>query len=100
MKEQHDLLIFTGADFSLTFTLTDGEGIIQSLVGKTIQAQLREAPQSADYLDFTCTHTGAGGTITISLTHEQTANISYTKGVYDIKWVKAISALPGLRKNY
>lgn len=84
MKQQHDILIKNGEDFKLTFTWMDAEKQPISLAGKYVYAQLRENPDSPEYYDFICEHNGVGGEITIRLVHEQTSEISYTNGYYDV----------------
>ncbi len=97
--KQHDIVFKTGEDFSLSFTWLDGEGNKKSLVNKTVYAQLRESPESGDYFDFICSHTGAGGEITLSLTHEQTSEISFSKGVYDVFVSDGTTDIPILSGN-
>ena len=82
-ENKYNITIETGADFVLPF-LWETNGIPKDLTGTRIEAQLREYPEAVDVIDFTCSHNGEGGTITITLPNEVTKAIAYTYGVYDV----------------
>ena len=82
---KYDILIETGTDFVLPFTVRDNNGNPVDLTGAQVEAHLREYAESPDYYEFSCIHNGSGGRITITLPHETTSQISYSYGVYDVK---------------
>ena len=82
--EQYDIEINCGADFSLSFTLRDDNGQTINLTGATVDAKLKEFPESVDYIPFTAYHNSAGGKVTLIMSHESTNNIGYTYGVYQV----------------
>lgn len=82
--KQVDITIEAGADFQMLFIVRDESGNLVNLTGSTVEAQLREYAEASDYLQFTATHNGSGGKVSISMPHEDTAVIPYTAGVYDV----------------
>ena len=83
-SNKYDIEIECGADFALSFVIRDDGGSLVNLADAVITAQLREYAEAQDYIDFTAVHNSAGGKITLTMAHEDTANISYTQGVYDV----------------
>ena len=79
-----NIIIETNADFIMSITLRDDNGQIISLAGATVEAQLRQFAEASDSIPFSVTHNGAGGRIRMAMVHEQTAEIGYSQGVYDI----------------
>ena len=79
-----DITIECGATFNMYFTVRDDSNSLVDLTGSTVEAQLREYAEANDYLEFTATHNGAGGRVTITMPFEDTAAIPYTAGVYDV----------------
>lgn len=82
--KQVNILMECGADFTMGIVIRDDSNSLVDLTGYTVTAQLREYAEAQDYFEFTATHNNAGGRITISMPHEDTAQISYTSGVYDV----------------
>ena len=82
--KQVNIIMEQGASFWMSFTVRDDDDNLVSLVGTTVVAQLREYAEASDYIQFTATHNGSGGRVTITMPHEETANIPYTSGVYDV----------------
>lgn len=82
--KQLDIIIECGADFSLYFLVRDSENALVDLTGAVVSAHLREYAEAQDYFAFTATHNGAGGKVTLTMPHEDTAEIGYTRGVYDV----------------
>ena len=80
-----DIVLETGIDFRMPFTLYDNNGNIIDLSGATVDAQLRQYEESTDYFPFEVTHNGKGGRILMSMSHDLTAKIPYTTGVYDVR---------------
>ena len=87
MKEvnKHNITIECGADFEMSFVWLDDDGAPHDLTDAMVTAQLRETSHSPDAYDFTCSHTGEEGEITIAMSHDTTSEIAYSYGVYDIK---------------
>lgn len=84
MSLQHDITIECGADFFLSFLVRDGTNALVDLTGAVIEAHLREYSEASDYFAFTAVHNNGGGRITLTMPHEDTAEIGYTSGVYDV----------------
>lgn len=84
ITRNYDITIESGEDFLLTLWTSDDEGNPIDLTGATISAQLREYPEAAEYKQFTIEHNGEGGVILLTMPHEDTADIAYTSGVYDV----------------
>ena len=82
---KYNILIETGTDFALPFTVYDDNDMPMDLTDARIEAHLREFEASPDYFEFSCISNGAGGRITITLPHETTSQIPYSYGVYDVK---------------
>ena len=82
--KQVNITIEAGADFQMFFTVRDDSDRLIDLTGATVEAQLREYAEASDYLEFTATHNGAGGRVSIYMAHEDTAAIPYSAGVYDV----------------
>jgi len=85
MADKYNILIESGSDFALPFTWKDDNGEPYNLTNAIVTANLREYAEAYDYFEFTCTHNGTGGRITITLPHETTSQIPFTYGVYDVK---------------
>lgn len=81
---EYDITIKSGAEFVFTFRVKTEDGEPEDLTGKTVRAQLRATAHGYEAFDFTCTHSGAGGTVTISMSHDQTSRIMFMHGVYDV----------------
>lgn len=79
-----NIVIEKGADFYMSFRVTDDEDNVVDLTGATVTAHLREYAEADEYIAFTTTHNGAGGKVTLTMPHEDTAQIGYTQGVYDV----------------
>ena len=81
---QLNILLETGADFILPYTIYDDDDNPIDLTGATVRAYLRESAAAPDYYEFLCRHNDAGGRITITMPHETTSEITFTSGVYDV----------------
>ena len=80
-----DIEMKTGRDFVMSFTMYDDNNNVTDLSGSTVEANLRQESKSFDFFPFTMTHNGAGGRVKMAMSHEMTAEIPYSKGVYDVK---------------
>ena len=81
----YDVQIDPGGDFRLSFTCYGEDDKPEDLTGAIVTGQLRQYPTGSRFLDFSCTHNGAGGQITADLPSEATAQITYDIGWYQIK---------------
>lgn len=106
-----NIVIETNADFIMAMTLRDDNDEIISLAGASVSAQVRQFAEASTSIPFTVTHNGAGGRIRMSLTYEQTSQIAYSQGVYDVnvtysngQTVKVIEGdvivVPGVTRPY
>lgn len=77
-----DITIKAGSDYKVDFSYEEDDGTVISVVGWGVEAQLREFPEAFDKHDFVCTADADGFHLTMS--HEETAKIGYTRGVYDV----------------
>lgn len=86
--QKFDIVMKAGADFHLAFTIKDSDGTPLNLVGATVIAHLREYPEAKDAFEFTATHNGEGGKISLSMPYNVTSGIWFTKGCYDVYTVQ------------
>lgn len=79
-----------GSDWSFTFDI-DVDGEVVSLVGATVQAQVRQQMErtSTKLLDMATSVNLQTNEITISLTDVQTAGMTRTVGFYDVLVIDA-----------
>ena len=77
-----NLIIHQGADFNLPIALMDENGDAVDLTGATVEAQVREFPESKDYHDFQ--YSIEGNRIELSMPHEDTSKICFSYGAYDV----------------
>jgi hypothetical protein len=84
--------ITQGATFSNTFLYKNEDGTPIDLTGYTAKGQIRakEDPEATLYADFTCAVDGPGGSLTISLTADETSAIP-ASGFYDVFLVQGAS---------
>jgi hypothetical protein len=83
MATKANLLIDQGSDFSTTITITDDEGLPVDLSEYTGAAQMRKHYTSAISYNFNVAVGSGDGTVTLSMTYAQTANIASGRYVYD-----------------
>ena len=77
-----DITIKAGANYAVDFVYEEDDGTPVSVEGWTAEAQLREFPEARDKHDFVCTADADGFHLTMS--HDETSKIGYTRGVYDV----------------
>jgi len=79
------LIIEKGTYFEATFTLFDPDQSTAVLSGLTTSyARIRKHPEATAYEEFSKTITTGTGTIRLSLTGEQTANLSAGRNYFDV----------------
>lgn len=83
MAIKANLIMDQGADFSTTINLTDDNGDIQVLTGYTGAAEMRKHYTSSVSYDFVVVVVPSLGTVTLTMTANNTANISAGRYVYD-----------------
>ena len=79
-----NITIECGADFLLAFVVRNSADALVDLSGATVTAQVREYAEAVDYYQMTAVHNGQGGKVTLGMTYEDTAAISFSRGVYDV----------------
>ena len=85
------------ADHSIPIVFKDGNNNPINLTGFTVAAQVWEETRTTKYADFTTTYTDrAAGSISITLTDEQTATFAPNTLAYDVLLVDG----NGLRDYY
>lgn len=82
--KQCNIEIDCGADFAMSFTVTDDAGNVVDLTGATVTAKLREDKSKPEYVEITATHNTTGGVISLGIARTTTATIPYRAGVYDV----------------
>ena len=86
MTNSEDILfnitIYHGEDYRLDLSLLNDEEEPVSFSGWTVEATLREFPESHDGIDFYAIANGNG--VNLMLSNTQTASIGYSHGRYDI----------------
>lgn len=80
-----ELFLEQGADFNTTITLDDVSGAPMNLVHYTASSQMRKSYYSSNAsATFSIETGGSQGTITMSMTSANTANIYAGRYVYDV----------------
>ena len=85
VAEITNIVIEKGTDFDATFNLFDPDQSASVLIGlTTTYASIRKHPTAASYEEFGKTITSGNGTIKLSLTPEQTANLTPGRNYFDV----------------
>jgi len=85
MATKANLVIDQGATYEVTLDLTDENGDILNLNGYSANSQLRKWYTSTNSTAFSTSINAAAGTITLSLSATQTANLTAGRYVYDVE---------------
>jgi len=86
MASKANLVIDQGATFSTDLTLEDDNGDLISLVGYTANSQIRKWYTSSNAAaTFTTSINTTSAVITLSLTANQTGNLTSGRYVYDVE---------------
>jgi len=86
MASKANLVIDQGATFSTDLTLQDDNGDLISLVGYTANSQIRKWYTSSNAsATFTTSINTTSAVITLSLTANQTGNLTSGRYVYDVE---------------
>jgi len=79
------IVIEKGTDFEVTFSLFDPDNSASVLSGlTTTYASIRKFPESTSYEEFGKTITAGTGTIKLTLTATQTANLKAGRNYFDV----------------
>lgn len=85
VAEINNIVIEKGTDFDATFSLFDPDQSASVLSGlTTTYASIRKYPESTDGEEFSKTITASTGTIQLSLTSTQTANLKAGRNYFDV----------------
>lgn len=85
VAEVTNVVIEKGTYFEATFNLFDPDSSSAVLTGlSTTYARIRKHPTSATYEEFSKSITAGTGTIQLSLTAEQTANLVPGRNYFDV----------------
>ena len=76
--------IHAGADFAMTFGVKDEYYQPVDLTGATIEGQVRQYAEAAEYYPFFINSIPADGVICLTIPFEETQQIGFDKGVYDV----------------
>lgn len=85
MATKANLVIDQGATYEVTLDLTDENGDILQLTGYSANAQMRKWYTSTNSTSFSTDINAVAGTISLSLTAGQTANLTAGRYVYDVE---------------
>lgn len=89
-----NISIDQGSDFASIVTVEGSDGLIFNLDGYTPRGQIRKSYASVTAVDFTTSVQSAiGGTIAISLTHDQTSAMKPGRYLYDLEVVHDTSGI-------
>jgi hypothetical protein len=85
MATKANITIDQGTTFSTTISLTNDNGEPIDLSGYSGQSQMRKHYTSSNSVSFSVALGSESGTITLSLTSGQTANLTPGRYVYDVE---------------
>jgi DUF4097 and DUF4098 domain-containing protein YvlB len=85
MATKANIIIDQGTTFSTVINLTDENGDPINLTGYTGDAQMRKHYTSSNSQSFSISLGSTSGTVALSLTANQTANLTPGRYVYDVE---------------
>jgi hypothetical protein len=85
MATKANIIIDQGTTFSTVITLADEDGNAIDLTGYSANSQIRKHYSSSNSQSFSVSLGGILGTVTLSLTSVQTANLVAGRYVYDVE---------------
>ena len=89
MATKANIIIDQGTTFSTIINLTDDNGDPIDLTGYTGDSEMRKHYTSSNSQSFSISLGGTSGTVTLSLTAAQTANLTPGRYVYDVEVTSA-----------
>ena len=87
MAIKTNLIVDQGANFVYKIYLIDQEGLPFSISGYTGNAQIRKSYTSSGFSTMNVAITGNTGLITLTMNATTTANLSFTRYVYDVELI-------------
>jgi hypothetical protein len=93
MATKANLFIDQGATYETVLTLTDEDGEILDLTSSNATSQIRKSYSSSLTVQFTTAINVSAGEITMSLTANQTGNITAGRYVYDVELTDAANSI-------
>jgi hypothetical protein len=90
MAANYGLEIEAGATFSLEFEYRNDDGTLFDFTGWTAKAQIRQTPSSASALEITTAINAGTSVITISLTANQTATLTFVNYVWAMELTQTV----------
>lgn len=93
MATKANIVIDQGTTFSTSISLTDENGDAIDLTGFTGRSQMRKHYTSSNSQSFTVTLNSSEGTVGLTLTSSQTANLVPGRYVYDVEVVSAANVV-------
>ena len=91
MATKANLVVDQGTTFSTTLTLTDDYGDPLILSGFAVSSQLRKWYTSSNSVAFAAVSNTSTGTITLSLSSNQTSSLVAGRYVYDVELTETSS---------
>jgi len=83
--EISDIVIYKGVDFEASFNVFNSDSSATSLTGlTTTYARIRKHPSATSYQEFSKTITSGTGLITLTLTADQTSQLSDGRNYFDV----------------
>lgn len=89
MATKANIIIDQGTTFSTIINLTDDNGDPIDLTGYSGDSEMRKHYTSSNSQSFSISLGGTSGTVTLSLTASQTANLTPGRYVYDVEVTSA-----------
>lgn len=83
MSKLHNLRVNQGADFSFSLTILEDSGVVKNLNGASVESDIRKHHTANSSLSFTTSINTETSVVTLSLTANQTFELSEGKYVYD-----------------
>ena len=93
MATKANITVDQGTTFSTTISLTDDNGDPIDLTGYTGRSQMRKHYTSSNSQSFSVSLSNTEGTVALSLTAAQTANLTAGRYVYDVEVVSAANVV-------
>ncbi len=93
MATKANLIIDQGTTFSTIFNLADDDGDPIDLTGYTAEADIRKHYSSSNSQSFVIALGGQSGTITLSLSANQTSNMTAGRYVYDVELINTYNVV-------
>lgn len=93
MATKANIIVDQGTTFSTTISLTDDNGDPIDLTGYSGRSQMRKHYTSSNSQSFSVSLSNTEGTVALSLTAAQTANLTAGRYVYDVEVVSAANVV-------